>query len=603
MARPVKHFIFLNEFTLLRAVILTLSNRSVYLMPSKPVFGFFSKLFVWIARSMERRSNVHDVFFEFNDSYRYWSIPGYSNRTDIFVKLENQINRRFKFDQVDQRLGAYAMSYKIDTCKYISERLNAVFLIRDLSQKYNAGEATIIFTNDDLQFAYEKYYGEPPRPCLLRIKQFRPVVNFGLLVAILLFSLAWAFSRLRWRKHDRRSFFLGADFISGPAHVRIVRDIIGDPEQCLFVFRNAMQRKNNFAEIDGYNQCINDNGAIAISELGSIINLIVKDTLKLYFHSPHLAPAHMLQILKLPYKKATYRALLNRFRFKYFWCRDDYNSGHTLRSQELRRVGSISLGINHGLPTPEIINPSWRYIDFDIYYVFGRHLYEKYYVDTWSKNMTVKPVGSMRMTRDHFNRRHDPRPDNIIYYVSPVAHGVKMHEAIRDVAYAFPEKRVFVKIKRGRKNMVDYDVLKDIIDNGPGNIIESDEDSYELMFNARYAVSGVSTITAEAIQFGLSAFSFDFEDADSPFYYRDFPGICVKSSADVIDRISAIDQGRESYPRDSYGGLIDLSERFIIDVIRDDIGLSSTASASTASARKYNDPASRRIVDAIIPDL
>ena len=577
MARPVKHFIFLNEFTLLRAVILTLSNRSVYLMPSKPVFGFFSKLFVWIARSMERRSNVHDVFSEFTASHRYWSIPGYSNRTNIFVKLENQINRRFKFDQADQRLGSYAMSYKIETCKYMSEWFNAVFLIRDISQKYSADEATIISTNDDLLFAYEKYFGEPPRPGLIKVNQFRAAVNFGLLGAVLVFSLAWALTRLRWRKNDRQSFFLGADFISGPAHVKLVRDIIGDPEQCLFVFRNAMQRKNNLADIGGFNQCVNDNGVIAISEIASIISLIAKDTVKLYFHSSHLAPTHMLPILKLPHKKATYRALLNRFKFNYFWCRDDYNSDHILRSQELRRFGSVSLGINHGLPSPIPIDPAWRYIDYDIYFVFGKHTPAKYYADTWSEKMLIRPVGSLAMTKELLSRLNAPRPKDIIYFVSPNFYEEKVHHAAFEVARAFPEKKVWVKIKSNLKERGFYDDFIESCQKGPKNLFLTDANTYDLMFDASFALSGESTVVAEAIQFGLSVFAFDFGDENFPSLYRDFPKLCVKTAAEAITRISDIETGKEVYPRQCFDDLIKLSGPLIVDVIRGDMGLGPTS--------------------------
>jgi hypothetical protein len=574
--QKMKYFLSLNEFTLLKTLLLVFSNKAVFLMPSEPIFGYFSEFFEQLSSWLKKRSNVKDVFEEFPESFRYWKIPAYSNRTDIFTKLEDQIQSRFEFALADQHLGAYSVPFKHETCKYMGEKFIWAFLIRDISNKYAADEATIITPNGELSFIYEKYYGEKSRPKIVTAHPFRPVVNFGILIMTLLFSLSWVFSRLRWRRFVRRSFILGADFTGGPRQVKMVKDIIGDPAQCMFVFRNTSQRLNNSVDISEFRQCVNGDGFISLSDLTSIFSIVFGDTLKLYLRLSQLSPEHFISSLKLPYKKAAYRALLNRYDFKYFWCRDDYNADHLLRSQELRRVGSRSLGINHGLPTPEIINPVWRYIDYDIYYVFGSHLYEKYYSETWSENMIVKPVGSLCMKKHHLQRLRNPRPNDIVYFVEPGFHEEKRHSAILEIAKSFPQKKVFVKVKPGRKNRVNYSLLKEIFDHGPKNIIESEEDSYELMFKVRYAISGVSTITAEAIQFGLNAFSLDFNDANSPYYYRDFPGLCVKSAAEVIERISAIDSGKETYPRESYGGLIDLSERYLIDVIRNDMGLSPT---------------------------
>ncbi len=569
----MKYFIFLNEFTVVRALILALLNRPVYLAPSEPLFGLSSKLVTWLARWMEGRGNVHSVFDDLPDSRRYWSVPGYSIRTDVFVKLENQINKRFDFNKVDQGLGDYAMSFKVEACKYMSERVNATFLVHDISQKYGPEEAAIILTNEDLIFTYEKYYGEPPRPRIVRPKQFRPAINFGIFIGVLIFALTWAMSRLRWRKYSRRPFFMGADFSGGSAQIKLIRDIIGDPKRCLLVFRNKAQEKNNSTHIGGFAHCINNHGVIAISDLYSIIKLIVKDTLKLYVHSAHLTPGHMLSVLKLPHKKAVYRVLFNRFQFNYFWCRDDYNSDHILRSQELRRVGSVSLGINHGMPSPIPVEPSWRYIDYDIYYVFGTHVPAVYYADTWARGMLIRPVGSLGMTREFLSRMSAPRPKDIIYFVAPNTYEEKGHQAVLEVARAFPEKKIWVKIKQNLKDRGYYDAFIKSLQNGPENLFLTETNSYELMFDASYALACESTVIVEAIQFGLNAFSFDFHSDEKPFLYRAFPNLCVRTSAEAIARILDIDKGKEVYPRREFDNLIKLSGPYIIDAIRSDMGL------------------------------
>ena len=127
-------------------------------MPSEPIFGYFSEFFEQLSSWLKKRSNVKDVFEEFPESFRYWKIPAYSNRTDIFTKLEDQIQSRFEFALADQHLGAYSVPFKHETCKYMGEKFIWAFLIRDISNKYAADEATIITPNGELSFIYEKYY-------------------------------------------------------------------------------------------------------------------------------------------------------------------------------------------------------------------------------------------------------------------------------------------------------------------------------------------------------------------------------------------------------------------------------------------------------------
>lgn len=570
------HFIFLNEFTLLRAVVLAMLNRPVYLIKTKPVFGFLASALDHMARYMKKRLNVQCVFKVLPNSRLYWDMPGYSNHTNIFAKVESGINQHFRFDQVDWQLGSYAMPFKHEACKYMSEKFNDVFLIRDIAKKFSANEATIITTDEDVLFLYEQYYQERPRPLTIRVHQFRKLVNFGFLGVTLIVSLAWTLAKLRWLKSDQQSFLLGADFTGGQKQVDMVREIIGDPARCLFVFRNASQRKNHSADIIGFSHCLNDNGVLTLFELPSIIALIVREGMNLYFHQSHLAPDYFSRLLKLPYKRVAYRTLLNRFQFKFFWCRDDYNSDHILRSQELRRNGSMSLGINHGLPSPNTIEPVWRYIDYDTYYVFGIHVHQSNHTGTWSDKMHVKPVGSLCMTRNFLERINQPRPADIIYYAPVSRYEQKMREAIFEVAKAFPKKKVYIKIKPSLNQKSFSRKFVEQCRSGPKNLVVTEADSYELMFMAQYVLSAGSTISAEAIQFGLNVFVFDFGDQNEPFYYRDFPGLCVTSASESIARISDIDIGKEVYPRQSFDKLIKLSGPYIIDVIRNDLGLEPT---------------------------
>lgn len=575
----MKYFVLMNELTLWRALILILMGKRVYLMPVCPLFQISAAWLECISAALIENTKAQSVFEELPEARLYWRIPSYQTRTNMFYKTEKSIEKRFHFSGLDIKIPEYAMAFKHETCKFIATRFLWVLLIRKISEKFDASQASLVISDRDLIFAYETYYNERPNAKVLWSHQFRLGINFCLLIILLTTSFISIASKIRIRKVRPRSFVLGADFTAGLRQIKMVQDIIEDQSQCLFVFRNKMQRDKNVADIDGFHQCLASDGVVSLWEFGPMVWVILRDTLQLYFHFPRLSPEHLNPLLKLPYKRAIYRTLFNKFQFKYFWCRDDYNSDHILRSQELRRVGSCSVGICHGLSSPARVEPAWRYIDFDIYYVLGDHSYRTYYIKTWAQKMKVRALGSLYMSRDYLARLDKPRPKDIIYFVPMSIHEDRAHNAIFDVARAFPEKTVWVKFKPGRNTNGYYREFLEMCKTGPTNLILTDIDSYELMFRASYALSGESTITAESIQFGLCTFALDFCAADEPFYYRDFSGLCVSSAAEVISRITDIETGKEAYPRQIYDPLIKLSGPYIIDAIRDDMGLASLSGA------------------------
>ena len=70
----MKYFVFLNEFTLLRTLVLVLLGRPVYLIPSRPFFAPLTGLFVRITARLEKRAKVGSVFDVLPDTRKYWNI-------------------------------------------------------------------------------------------------------------------------------------------------------------------------------------------------------------------------------------------------------------------------------------------------------------------------------------------------------------------------------------------------------------------------------------------------------------------------------------------------------------------------------------------------
>lgn len=268
-----------------------------------------------------------------------------------------------------------------------------------------------------------------------------------------------------------------------------------------------------------------------------------------------------------------YAGLMNKYKFRYFFGRDDYNIEHVFRTWELRRRGGMSLGICHGMPSTPIVDPVMRYIDFDIYYVLGIELFRRYYSDTFPPTMTLRQVGSFGIAREELPEMFATKPKNIICFTKPHMDGNAGLDIAVAIANAFPDRKVFVKVKLGVKHYGNYEDFMARLRTAPPNLIYTEEDSYKLMKQARYSLSGISTLNEEALHFGLVAFFLDIYGPDVPVFYRAFPEFCQPDAESVINLINAIECGRWRYPRERYAGIAEISGATIYDVLRHDLGL------------------------------
>ncbi|MBT7771801.1 MAG: hypothetical protein HN705_17520 [Rhodospirillales bacterium] len=254
--------------------------------------------------------------------------------------------------------------------------------------------------------------------------------------------------------------------------------------------------------------------------------------------------------------------------------RDEYNSDHITRTQELRRAGVRSLGILHGMSTAPRVYPHIRYLDFDLLYVFGRHQHEAY-KETWPTTMAVKPTGCFSLTRAQIERLGAARSQDIIIFANQVSDNDAYIKICAEIARHYTDRTVYLKLKYHRDYITPrlYDRYLEVFGEQPDNVVISEILPYELLLQAGYSFSGLSTVVAEALQMGVTSYFIDTYEEDKDVVFRDFPDLCVSTAAQAIENIRLIENGNSTYPRQKFSDLIDLSENNIFDVIRSDASL------------------------------
>lgn len=517
----------------------------------------------------------------FRDAYDHLDIirhlkttPAYQDRTDIFYKIEGVIDRRYKFSEIEQYAPDYSMAYKHCSVSYVRPLLLLPFAMRELCRPAHAGAFEIRGLSQDILFFYEQYFGEKPF-CRFSLEfELRRTVNgINALLAVFV-SLAWIAVKIKIFPTRPQRRQLGADFTNpiDRRGFRLIEGISDRTDDVVFVFRNRWQMKSHRLSVSRFDvACMGDGHFPIALGLRTMLETIF-GWWTLCQQAFGLSSPLFLQIILLPIRRMRFRALFQKYRFDNFMSRDDYNPDHCLRSRELRMVGTRSLGIMHGMALEEIVQPSMRFIDFDFYYMFAAGQYRTLYKERFSKSTIARVIGPWGMTPEQITRLNEPRPPNVIYFGRGGPNEWIVLDAFLTAARHFVDRTFYIKLKDG---MFRYtpDFLERL-ESLPDNVVnvDPDGDTYELMLHARYAIGTATTALCEAIGYGLAGFAFDVYPAWY-FYCREFPGLCVKTAAELIARIESLEAGTETYQRHLYNDLIEPCVGNPFEAIRCDMGL------------------------------
>ncbi|RAU23564.1 hypothetical protein CU669_00200 [Paramagnetospirillum kuznetsovii] len=562
-------FIILGEATLPRFLLSLIRGETPEILAVAP-------LLPWLRAPLDRLAAWAKASGRARDAGRL--APGVAELKgsllhyhDVFGRAESWHDAHFRFDAAEARLGALAMAYKHATCNDVVRHFRAV-LILDAIARAQGCAPRVDGADPDLLGLFAAFAGLPVDGQPVRAP--RRLINAVTALMVMAYCLGWMARRIRLAPPPAEAVFLAADFLKDPRDYGIYDDA-AEGGTVLLVMRNRDFSTAEIPELAPYATAHSDEGWLGVGAALSSLGGVAAELWRLWRFAGSRSPTHFGRLATLPHKRLKYRALFARFRPAFFFGRDDYNTDHILRRQELVRLGGRSLGVNHSIPNVACIQPMWRYISFDTYYVFGRWVYETFYKSTWAADMEVRAVGSFGFTRDMHRRFREAgsRPKDVVVFTDNSAGLATTLALVRGLAEALPDRDILLQV-RGLRQEANRAFVAACTE-GLGHVRYCPVPAYELLPLAGYAVSDASAVVVEAIQAGLVTYFMDMMPVHPSCMFRPFPDLVVTSAAQVAERIRAHEDGTHPYPREKFGGLVDLTGRVYLDEIRKDLGLAA----------------------------
>ena len=586
-ARPLAVTV-LTEATLLPTLWRLWRRRAVCVFDVEPLIPGTGHLLAALHARWERAGRLVPLEVAVPRWPHLTSLYSNMERYNAFRRHTDLFAEHFRFAALDAAVGPYAQAVRHVTYNRLAGMIRFQCVLSDLDADRGAA-VTVTGADPFARNWLARRLGRRPALGWSGRGRLNRLVNAGLALATTVYGLAWSLGRTRAAPPPPEPVLLASDYIS-PHHIRFLEEIVDDPADVLVIFRSPAQLRERGADAaKPFQTSVYNSGWLRPAQIPAALGLLLRDGWRLFRHLGHWDPRLFRAVAALPHKRVVVRALLERHAIRHFLGRDDYNVEHILRSQEMRRRGGLSMGMAHGLPVPEIVSPQWSYLDFDVYFTFGRDLYDRHYHQTWAPGLRIRPIGSHGMTLAQTARLGDPRPGNILFLISIAPYGARLIAEMIKVALAFPDVTVFVKMKPSRKRDGLGAELVRLCAEGPDNLVETEENTYDLMLKSRYALTdNTSTVTIETIQYGLPTYVFEFEDVadEADTYYRLFPQITLSSGEEAVARIRALESGQAAYPFADLAGLVDQSGIDPRDQIRDELGLPPRAAPAVPEARR-----------------
>lgn len=562
----------LNEISLSRFLFGCLTGQKPYLLITHALFPPFQRLLDKIGNWAIRSNRAAYAVKLVPEMGAYWDYDRRCLLDDVFGKYEEWQDAYFDLNDGDREGPVYGYGYRLIATNFIFTRVMPAYLLDALGQTIPA--ARVYGVPPEMLALCRHIFGSGSTKSIAAIFVPFRLINAISTLSIMAYGLGWILSRVR-SKVSAESIFFAADYLGGKQDFFLYEEV-ADRGPVLMVLR--LRDAPTEPEAHRYRQCSPRDGAFAPMGALDALRMLLVDTVRLWLRHGGRAPALYWNVAAMPYKRAIYRALFNRFRPSFFWGRDDYNVEHILRRAELNRVGGKSIGISHAVVTnfcPRF--PQWRYIDFDIYYTFSIAMCDPYR-DRWSSHMKLRSVGAYGLPREKLRQLPWPRGKDILIAIRVAWNEPEMTRIVHAVAKLFPNHRVLVQFKVGylSEGTLEATLAAAVkrFKGGLPNIEHVTDDIFSLLGRAKYLISDVSTLIAEAIQLGIPTIFADVITGHAWSIFRQFPGLSHTNANAVCERLTAWEGGHETFDRDKHMSFMGLSDnRLIFEIIREDLGL------------------------------
>lgn len=562
----MRHAYFVSELTLPALCLRALLGRKPRIIAVDPLFPPFRGVLQSLVNTLVKRGMASAYVDECPGLHAIRDYFAAVYPRNIFARTEEWQEGHFRLAPADALVPDYALPSRQAVCNTLRLLYLPVLMMEQ------AGRDGIVVKGARPHAAglFDAYvHRRPAQPPIGRVYAG---LNHLLALAAIVTGLALIARRTRFKPAAAKEYFFAFDYIADARDSRLYAELAeGGP--LLLVPRTPAMAGKAAGEAVGADVQSYRNGSYAPAEAMAAARMVVRDTLRLWRAFKTVEPSAFYPIAALPAKRAVIRAFFHLHRPRFFWGRDDYNAEHHLRRDELGRIGGKSMGITHGFPSLAVIQPMWRYIAFDTYFVIGQAI-AVHSGGRWAKDMKIVPCGSFGAKREHYALAAQPKGRDVVVMLSLFAHEPAMAEAIAAMAKALPDRRILVQCKRtfaGKPGVVAN--LAPLAEKY-GNVELDQSSIWDLFARCGYAFSDPSTVINESLEFGLNSFFLDTVPLDDNIYRR-YPDICVRSGEEAARRIVDIENGLWEYPRRDLWELVDMSGEPWFDKVRVEAGLPS----------------------------
>ncbi|MBT4933419.1 MAG: hypothetical protein HOL66_01545 [Rhodospirillaceae bacterium] len=563
----MKTFLVLSETTLIPLLVFGLMRYEVHIVGVLPHTRFLRGPLRAVAALAFRLGLVRDVKAISADLSWIEGLPGDGRFNDIFQTVADRLAEIYPQPDAASAVAEYGYAMRKCLTDYTTDVISVLVLIKWVEENRQPDTWKLVGAPPLMGRVYQLYFDREPPFKGNGGRLLRPLYNILNGLGILVAALGWLALRTRPTPALLQKYHLAVDIISLRFERELLKNLTDDPSEALLVYRTEATRQNFKRNFQEYSGCVLGDARTDVARFAKLSAALVGDMWRLWKTTSSVEPGLFGRYCTLVGKRAMFAAFFQRHQPRFFFGRDDYSIDHIIRNQELRKVGGTSIGMMHGIPTNTYIS-EWNEVDFDIYLVMGWHLYEKFYRDMWPSHMKVVATGCFRMTPEYFARRHQTRPDDIAYF--PIVHrnsDFLMAETFR-VAEHFSDRTVYVKMKAGRGD-VEQQRFERQVEQAPANVvIYEDVVAYDLLLKISYALGAGTTVSAEAVCFGVKSFVFDADPKFKKYYFRNFPEIIVETADDVIQKIEDIEAGRATYNFDGLDEMIAMPDQDFFSVMR-----------------------------------